>query len=118
MKKIIGAGLAFAPFLAFAEVLELGGTKGIVGNVTDFLGVLVPFILALAVLFVLFGVLQFVMSAGDEEGRKAAKAKMIWGIVGIIIMVSLYGIINFLTGELGLTDQEVVKPITLPAKSS
>ena len=49
---------------------------------------------AVAVLYFFFGVFQFVSKAGDEKGREEGKRSIVWGLVGMFIMVSVFGIIR------------------------
>ena len=53
---------------------------------------------ALAVLFFLYGVMEFIAGAGNEEKRTQGKRHIIWGIIGIFIMISVFGIMRLLCG--------------------
>lgn len=44
---------------------------------------------------------------GDDEKRNQSKNHILWGVVGIFIMVSVYGIIRFVAATL---DQSQVLP--------
>jgi hypothetical protein len=45
-------------------------------------------IMALAIVYFLYGVMQFIKNADNAEKRSEGYSHMIWGIVGIFIMVS------------------------------
>lgn len=54
------------------------------------------FLLAgLALLVFLYGVFEYIKSADDPEERKTGHNHMLWGIIGLVIMFSAYGIIYF-----------------------
>jgi uncharacterized membrane protein YfcA len=58
--------------------------------------ILNPFIrllVALAIVYFLFGVFKF-MRADDEKMRLEGRNHMLWGIVGIFIMIGVWGIIS------------------------
>ena len=57
---------------------------------------LVSLLMAAAVAYFLFGVMKFVRNQDSEEGQLEGKRHMVWGVVGIAIMVSVYGILNFI----------------------
>lgn len=57
---------------------------------------------AVAVLVFLYGVLQFLIGQASEEKKTVGKSHMIWGIVGIFIMLSVWTILGFLTRALGI----------------
>lgn len=63
---------------------------------------LIGLLFALALMFFLWGLMQFILNANNEEGRTAGKNHMIWGIVGMFIMVSAYAIIDILRNTFGL----------------
>lgn len=48
--------------------------------------------LAAFVLF-LWGVVEFIMHAGDETKREEGKQKIIWGLVGLVVIFGAKGII-------------------------
>jgi len=51
--------------------------------------------LAAIVVFV-WGVVQMIMNSEESEGRAAGQRHMLWGIVGLFIMVSAYGIVRLI----------------------
>jgi uncharacterized membrane protein YidH (DUF202 family) len=64
-----------------------------------------PFIyMLLAVAFVIFvwGVIEFIKNADNAEERETGKMHMIWGVIGLVIMVSFAGIIGIIKNFLGL----------------
>lgn len=56
----------------------------------------------LALVYFLFGVFMFVRGADDEEARNTGRQHMLWGIVGLAIMVSVYGILRIVAGTVGV----------------
>lgn len=107
MKKIIAFGIAFAPFLVSAQIPAALGGVGTADNLVLFLknalSTAGALILAAAVIFFLWGVFQFVMAAGDDEARAKGRNHIIYGIIGIAVMVSVWGLVTFLTGSAALT---------------
>lgn len=49
---------------------------------------------AIALLYFFYGVFTFVSNAGDEKGRELGKRSIVWGLVGMFIMVSVFGIVR------------------------
>ncbi|SRR3989344_71156 len=121
MKKILAIGLMFlvlAPFGVMAEVgIDPNLTEG-AGNLTlliSFLGaglnVATRLILGATIVFFLWGVFQFVKSAGDEEARAIGKNHIIYGVIGIAVMVSMWGLVNFLTSSVRLNPAKQQVPL-------
>jgi len=51
-------------------------------------------VLAVAVFF--WGIVKFILAAGNPEKLKAAKGLIIYGLIGIFVLVSFWGIIAFM----------------------
>jgi hypothetical protein len=64
---------------------------------------LIGLLLAAALLLFFWGLSQFVLHAGEEAGRETGRQHMIWGIVGILIMVSVIGILRIVTATFGVS---------------
>lgn len=103
MKKIFPVVLGvFAPFVAFAQLnnvnVETGATSGqeVLEVVDEIIGIVIPIIVALGVLYFFWGVIQYV-TAKDEEKKKEARSTMISGIVGLFVIVALWGIIALIS---------------------
>ena len=60
------------------------------------LSALFPLLLAVAVLFFIWGVVVFIAKAGDEKARTEGKQRMVWGLVALFIIVSVWGIVALL----------------------
>ncbi|MBX4199873.1 hypothetical protein KW790_00170 [Candidatus Parcubacteria bacterium] len=68
--------------------------------------ILNPLILLLfAIAFIIFfiGIVKFISNAGDAEGRKQGKRSILFGLIGMLIMFSAYGIIRFILNTLNST---------------
>lgn len=60
-------------------------------------------LVGIAVLAFFWGIVKFIGHAGDENKQKEGKNIMVWGIVGLFVMLSTWGIIKVLQSELGIT---------------
>jgi uncharacterized membrane protein YjfL (UPF0719 family) len=65
-------------------------------NIVPFIdGTLIPLLYVAALLFFLFGVLRFFFSGG-EENREKGKQFAIWGIIGFVVMFSVWSLVKLL----------------------
>jgi uncharacterized membrane protein len=96
MKKIILASipLSVMPIVAFAQVTNI---EELIDLFSDILGWLMPLLVSLAVIYFIWGVLTYVMNAGDEEKQKEGRSMMIYGIIAIFVMVSVWGFVGILS---------------------
>lgn len=65
--------------------------------ISDVLRPTVSLLVALAVVFFLVGVVKFMFSVGDETKRKEGKNMMIYGVIGLFVMISVWGLVGLLT---------------------
>jgi len=79
-------------------------------DISDFLNsinsaILNPLILlalSVATLVFLWGIFQFIASQTADDQRAEGKRKIFWGLFGIFIMISAYGLINLILSTFGI----------------
>ncbi len=65
--------------------------------------VLVPVIFALAFIVFLYGIAKaYIFSMGSEDAVKDGHRLILWGIIGFVVMVSLWGLVNVVANTFGL----------------
>lgn len=62
---------------------------------------------ALAFLYFLYGIVKFVNPGTGEKEKAEARNGILWGLVGMAIMFSVYGLINFVLATFGIPQSEV-----------
>lgn len=62
----------------------------------DIIQVATPIVVALALLYFFYGLAKFILYSDDEAKRKENRNIMVWGIIALFVMVSIWGIINVL----------------------
>ncbi len=67
--------------------------KGIIDNIIN---PAIYLLMAVAVMYFLWGAFQFVRNADSSDERKKGGLNMMWGVIGLFIMVSAYGILNLI----------------------
>jgi heme/copper-type cytochrome/quinol oxidase subunit 2 len=89
-------------------------------NLTEIIGLftniglaIIPFLGAVAFLVFVWGVARFIRSAGSEKEIKDSKNLIIWGIIGLFVLITIWGIITFLRGEFGFNDKIGIPQINL-----
>ena len=71
----------------------------LISNIKDYiLNPIIGFMFAVAVVMFIYGIVEYIWSADNEEKVEVGKKHMIWGIVGIFVMLGVYGILNILSG--------------------
>ncbi|MGK2896507.1 MAG: pilin [Candidatus Saccharimonadales bacterium] len=73
-----------------------GSLTTIIGNITNILLFVVG---AVGVIMLIIGGLRYVLSGGDSGQTKAAKDTILYAVVGIIVALLAYAIVNFVLGQ-------------------
>lgn len=66
---------------------------------------LLTFMLSAALLMFLWGAYEFVQSADSDEGRTTGRRHMLYGIIGMLVMLSALAILRIAAGTFGVTVQ-------------
>ncbi len=108
MKKILaltsGTLAVFAfPLVSFAQtrVTNLSGVATLIIDTIN--NILVPVIFAVAFIVFLWGAFKtFIAGATSTEVKEEGKNLMLWGLIGFFVMLSIWGLVNILTGTINL----------------
>lgn len=75
------------------------GTTGIIGIINT---IIVPTIFALAFLVFIYGVVKYFFLQGDEDTkREEGRQFILWGLLGMVVLFSVWGLVNMLLSTLG-----------------
>ncbi len=126
MKKklavLSGMVLGLAPVVAFAQVTTTGSTStscdvgnilGILCRIGQILNSIVPVLIALGVVFFVWGVITYMLS-GDEEGKKKGRDHIIYSIIGLAVIIGLWGLVHLLANTFGLNNTGTITLPTVP----
>ncbi len=102
-----------APFFALAQTgintsYITPYSQGIIGVINN---ILVPVLMAIAFIVFLWGVYKyFILGAADEKSRADGRQFTLWGIIGFVVILSLWGLVNLLMGTFGLSPGVAAPP--------
>ena len=71
-----------------------------VGRFVGIVNSIIPVLVALALLVFFWGLVRALAKGGSPEGINKGKQIMLWGILSLFIMISLWGIITFFQSTL------------------
>ncbi len=95
--KISALTLAVLPVMAFAQT-TFGSILTTSGNL---LSLIIKLLFAAALAFFVFGVIKFVI-AGDADKKAEARHAMIQGIIGLFVIVSVWGLVGVIQSTFGI----------------
>lgn len=104
MKKIIYTALSFAPVLALAQsgATTVGNLSSLTTQIGSLISKFIPILFAIALIYFFWGLVEYIRAAGDPKKAAEGKSIMIYGIIAIAVMVSIYGLVAWLQTTLGV----------------
>ena len=123
MKKKLGVlsgiVLGSAPLMALAQnsqgclSVQSGTIQSIICKIGNILDTIIPILIVLGVVYFVWGVVQYVIS-GDEEAKAKGKSHMIYGIIGLVVIVAMWGLVGIVTNTFGLNGTSNINIPTVP----
>lgn len=101
---VVAMGTAFLPALASAQTL-----LQTLGLINTFLNALIGVFITLAIVAFFWGLIKYLVNMGDEAAKEGIRI-MLWGIIAIFVMVSIWGIIRLLQATFRVTSTDPVIP--------
>lgn len=85
--------------MTFKDFIGSGST-GIIGAINT---VIIPLIFALIFAFFVWGVAKyFFFSESDDAKRTEGRQFILWGVLGMAVLFSVWGLVNILLSTLGI----------------
>lgn len=113
MKKVILGALAFAPALASAQTL--GNLETLLRSVGRLVDIALPIVVAIALLAFFWGLVRYIFAGADDD-KQAGKKLMIWGLVALFVMVSVWGLVRWIGNALNIGQGDTVVVPTVPLR--
>lgn len=102
--KIQGMNLFFAE-VAYAASARFDAFLSRVNE--QIINPLILFLFALALAYFLYGVLEFIGNGANDEKKTTGKSHMLWGIIGITIMMGVWAILNIILNTLDIPKSQI-----------
>lgn len=108
---VSGLSIALLPLLAFAQnaANPQQGLFGLVIFFNSFLNAVIVLLITAAIAAFFYFIVKFVLSAGSPEKRKEGMTGIMYSIIAIAIMVSIWGLIKFLQSTFGISNSSAAQ---------
>lgn len=107
MKGLLAHAMVFIfPLFAMAQ-LSPGTPRSpsdfgdFISMILGFISYLIPLLIAIGLLVFLWGMAKFILHAEEDEKREEGRQLMMWGAIGLFVMVSFWGLTKILLGTFG-----------------
>ncbi len=120
MKKVLSkisvavVGL-LTPFFVFANSgVDTSGLFSLLNKIDGLVARIIPILIGLALLAFLWGIMRYLFSDKKDD----AKTLMIWGIIALFVMTSVWGLVAILSDTILGTNRNTNLPPSVPSVPS
>ncbi len=111
LPALLFIGVFVSVYFQPTKVLANPTLQSLIPEIQSFLNTaVVPFLITIAAVVFIYGVVRFIAQADNEESRKRGRDFIIWGIAGLVLIFVFWGIVNLIIGVLGLTPNMPDRP--------
>jgi Kef-type K+ transport system membrane component KefB len=107
-RYILPFAIAALPVLAMAQ-----GYSNLENSLDSIIHLLnsyiVPLIVAIAGVYFMWGLIKYVTNQDDEGNRTSARNMMIYGIIVLFVMISVWSLVNILVGTFNTGNNNEVR---------
>ena len=79
-------------------------------QITETLQLLLPLAVIAALLFFFWGLVKFIYKAESDDARSEGRQLMMWGVVALFLIVSIWGVVGFIGTALGVGQSGTCNP--------
>lgn len=87
-------------FATGKDVKQVEGGNTLESDVTGIISAVIAVLGLVAVVVIIVGGIQYMTSSGDSGKVKKAKDTILYGVIGLVICVLAFAIVNFVIGNL------------------
>lgn len=111
------AGMLALPVVVSAQ--DARGITNLLQTVGDIIQSIIPLIIGLAVLLFIWGVFKYFFFSSEDD-KSSGRNFMIWGIVALFVMVSVWGLVKLLQGAIinPSSNTPIPAPIAVPPNAT
>ena len=92
----------FLPQVAFAAPENV---NELVRAINEFvINPIIILLFVLALIYFVWGLVKFIQESGSPDGRKTGGNHIMWGLIGMLIMVSVFFILNVILDTFGVNN--------------
>ncbi|HUO50258.1 MAG TPA: hypothetical protein VMU25_01680 [Candidatus Paceibacterota bacterium] len=108
--RIISTSALAAATLALPALASAQTLLNTLGFFNQLLNALIGLLITLAIVVFFYSLIRYVLNAGNAEKQKEQLKMMMYGVITIFVMVSIWGIIRLLQSTFSVTSTTPVIP--------
>jgi uncharacterized membrane protein YuzA (DUF378 family) len=105
MKKTLLAITFLAPSIALAQTQTITDVNSLTSKLVGIGNTVIYLLVSLAVIYIIWNTVQYFIKgqSGEENDRRKSGMSILWGIVGLAIILSIWGLVGILTNTFRTT---------------
>ncbi len=116
ISKISLAFIIVGPLLSYAAMDNI---KDLIADTEEIVASLVVVAFAMGLLVFLWGLVKFIYAVGDDpKAKENGRQLMVWGVVALFVMTSVYGLTTFIGAIFGIESGTSAPPSGISAPPS
>lgn len=111
MKKLTKIYPLLPMFVGLTPIVAMAATiEDIITMLQTIVNVIIPLFMTVAVAVFLWGIIMYITAGGDAEKEKAARGYIIYGIIGLFVLVAFWGLVTVITSSFGVEETTHATP--------
>lgn len=102
--------LLLTPGVIYAQGSTANACDDNIENISELLGLfaciirsaLIPLLITLSIVIFIIGIIKYIAKADEEKEREEGRKFMLYGIIALFVMVSIWGLVGIIQGTFGL----------------
>ncbi|PIR47009.1 MAG: hypothetical protein COV07_01205 [Candidatus Vogelbacteria bacterium CG10_big_fil_rev_8_21_14_0_10_45_14] len=109
---LVALSLFVLPMVANAQGATI---ETVILDVTYLLSLAVPLLITLALVYFIWGLGEFIFAgASDETKRAEGRNRMIWGIIALFVIVSVWGLVGIVARTFSIDQTSTLRGDQVP----
>jgi NADH:ubiquinone oxidoreductase subunit 6 (subunit J) len=114
-KTLIASAFILFPSIAFAQTITLGPLVQFLRAISFLEATVIPILIAGALIVFFYGLIMYLWgSRGSAEKHSKEKNVMVWGLVALFVMVSVWGLVKLGQQAFGISGNETINTPIVP----
>lgn len=106
---LVACAVVAVPIRVSAQV-DLGYFVQLITTLISLINTLIPIIVGVGLLFFIYNLTRFILHEDNDEERVRVRQQMLWGVLALFAIVTLWGLVNVLVSFFNLPDYSPVTP--------
>lgn len=95
MKKVFIFFIALLPTVTFAQ--KLRDINSVSTKATNIGNLIIELAIGVAIVWLIVNIVRYLIAGGEEERKKGGEA-ILYGVIGLFVIFSIWGLVNVLLG--------------------